>query len=158
MLWWCCVKYRDKWCQICGWTPPEPELLEAHHVYFRSHGCWRVQFDTDFGVSLCHHEHQIAPYAPHQNNERFLDLIIPRIQQDSPERAARILNFLNNPIELCSEEPDYHKIAGRLRAELKIRKEHYEIDKYGHDEVYRGRKIGKKRELMAIAPAASGVR
>jgi len=139
MLWWACVKYRDKWCQICGWTPPEPLLLEAHHVYFKSHGCWRVQFDTDFGVSLCNYEHQHAEYAPHRSNEKFLEMIIPRIQPD--ERTAKILKFLNNPIELCSEIPDYHKIRARLREELKLRKEHFEIDKYNHDPIYRGRPV-----------------
>lgn len=128
-LWRWCVKYRDRFCVICGWTPPELYQLEAHHIWFRSAGNWKVLFDIDFGVSLCHGCHLEKEYAPHIDNEKFLEKILPRIKQDSPERAAKIINFLNNPKEILTEKSWYAEIAADLQLKFRELESSYWMNK-----------------------------
>lgn len=135
-LWRLCVKYRDKWCVICGKVLEKPEMLEAHHIYFRSSGNWKVQYDIDFGCALDHKHHQEAPDAPHVDNQAFIDKLLPRL---SHERQAKIAEFLMNPKEVCTEKADYHQICCDLALKLKELQEWFEIDKYSTDEVYKGR-------------------
>lgn len=135
-LWSLCVKYRDQYCVICGKTFEKPEMLEAHHIHFRSAGNWKVQYDIDFGCALDHKCHQEAPDAPHVDNQAFIDKLMPRL---SHERQAKLCEFLMNPVEICTEKPDWHEICAGLARKLKELKEWYEIDKYSSDEIYHGR-------------------
>lgn len=130
VLWRECVKYRDRFCIICGWISPELGQLEAHHIWFQSAGNWKVLFDIDFGVSLCFHCHLEKEYAPHVDNEKFLAKILPRIKQDNPERAAKITNFLNNPKKVLKEKPCYAEIAADLQLKCKELKSLYWMNRY----------------------------
>lgn len=135
-LWSQCVKIRDKFCIICGYSPENPLTLSAHHVHFLSQGNWQILFDIDFGVALCPDCHLTRPAAPHVDNKAFIDKLLPRL---SHERQAKLCEFLMNPVEICTERPDWHKIASGLAIKLKELREFYEIDRYSTDEVYRGR-------------------
>ena len=114
-LWRNIVKLRDRWCQICGAIP-----IESHHIIFQSHGNWQIQFDTDFGVSLCFECHHKKPYAPHVNNKLFLDKIIPRLPE---ERALKVSTYLNNPKKPQIIKPDFKLIRHLLKKQLKELKE-----------------------------------
>ena len=111
-------------------------MLEAHHIYFRSSGNWKIQYDIDFGCALDFTHHHKAPDAPHVNNQAFIDKLMPRL---SHERQAKLCAFLMNPEEICTETPDWHEITTGLALKLRELKEWYEIDKYSTDEIYRGR-------------------
>jgi len=128
-LWRQCVKLRDRFCVICGWTPPELGQLNAHHIWFQSAGNWKVLFDIDFGTSLCRWCHLEREYAPHVDNEKFLEKILPRIKQDSPDRAAKIIKFLNEPKEVLTEKPCYAEIAGKLQLKFKELESSYWMNK-----------------------------
>jgi len=119
-LWKQCVKYRDRWCVVCGWA-----TIEAHHIYFQSQGNWKVQYDIDFGVSLCPAGHRYKEFAPHVNNGKFLDKILPRIRQVDTERAAKVIAFLNEPQKTCAEKPCFAEIAAKLQLQLTELKELY---------------------------------
>ena len=120
-LWSECVSYRDRWCIITG----EPQG-EAHHLIFRSEGCWQIQFDTDYGVYLCSYCHKEAPYAPHVDREAFEEKVINFIEDEV--RRQKIIRTWSKAIPLSNGPPPWVEIAGRLALELKERKEQFEMD------------------------------
>ena len=56
-------------CQtVCG-----RPAAERHHIFdgkWKTY--WQLWTDHHFQVALCHHCHQIAPFAPHVDNKLFL--------------------------------------------------------------------------------------
>ena len=132
--------YRDMFCIRCG----TPYFEEGHHLWFRSRKIWIVQLDPDFIVRLCREHHREAPDAPHVDEQASRDVILPLIAQKDPQRAQKVISFLNNPhnseqYRLSQEKPQYDVIAADLIMRLKDAQEQYELDMIGTDEVYRGR-------------------
>lgn len=132
--------YRDMYCILCG-TPYFPE---GHHIWFKSRKIWIVQFDPDFIVRLCSEHHRKAPDSPHMDELASRDKILPRIAQKDPQRAEKIIRFLNAPhnseeYRLSQEKPHYDEIAADLILRLQDTKEQYELDMVNCDEIFRGK-------------------
>jgi len=111
-LWYEAVHLQGPYCLSCG----QP-VAEAHHIALKSSGNWEIQFDTDFGITLCPEEHRGCENAPHVSPERFESLVLPRLLNTmKPARAAKIQAFLNQPEVLPRDKPDFKAIRRRLTA------------------------------------------
>lgn len=94
-------------CEICG------ELgLHQHHIFF---GKWKLDWRTfsnpDFYACLCTEHHLYAPEAPHVDNNTFLAIFLPKIEES---RCEAIMGFeRGNP-----GRPDYKQIRADLKQQL----------------------------------------
>ena len=110
-LWAVVVKLRDRHWQLCG-----RPVCDAHHIFFLSQGNWAILFDTDYGVGLCTRCYEEEPFAPHKDNELFLEKLIPRLPEERTEKILKYKNSVKKPNPL---PPPWVLIKGQLRTELK---------------------------------------
>lgn len=111
-LWYEAVHLQGPYCLSCG----QPGA-EAHHIVLKSSGNWEIQFDTDFGITLCPEEHRGCENAPHVSPDRFETLVLPRLLNTmEPARAAKIQAFLSHSEAIPIGKPDFKAIRRRLTA------------------------------------------
>lgn len=115
-LWSAVVKLRDGACLACLLSAELSTTLESHHLVFRAQGDWRVQFDPDFGVTLCGWHHRQGPQAPHQNNNRFeADILPAAILLMDEERQGKVQAYLESPSPPAKGFPNFEEIRKQLR-------------------------------------------
>jgi hypothetical protein len=72
-------------------------------------------FDPDYGVALCAIHHKTDPEAPHVDNDKFFDKIIPRLPSD---RRAKVLAYQNLPKQSVLEKIDWKLLKFSLQQQL----------------------------------------
>lgn len=95
-------------CEMCG------ELgLHQHHIFFgKWRSDWRTFSNPDFYACLCTDHHLYAPDAPHVDNETFLAIFLPKVEDS---RSEAITGFEGgNP-----DSPDHKEIRANLQQQRK---------------------------------------
>ena len=113
------VKLRDGGCVACLLAGRAALGVEAHHIIFQAQGNWRIQYDPDFGLTLCPWHHRHSPEAPHVSPLRFEAEVLPHAIQlmDSP-RHEKLLACVSDPSPPAEGYPDFKAIRKRLRARI----------------------------------------
>ena len=110
-LWGAIVKRRDRQCILSGST----YQLEAHHLFLKSQGNWKILFDPDYGVTLDQNYHIEAHGI---DREEIFERIIRIILQEDEERALKILKHKNEPKKSQVINPPFPIIYQRLKEQL----------------------------------------
>jgi len=93
-------------CEICGKT-----AVHLHHIFFGARKSdWRSYSSPDFYASLCPQHHLYAPESPHKDNQTFLAIFLPKIEQ---ERRQAIMAFDEDHSR--PPKPDYKAIHANLK-------------------------------------------
>ncbi len=85
---------------------------------------------------LCIRDHEIAPYAPHENNKRFLEKLIDKLPDG--EKRNKILRYIGGLKPIKTIFPGYKTLVMQFKAEIdKIKDDSWMDD--GIEGIYSGR-------------------
>ncbi len=114
LIWRQVVKEREhETCEICG----SHSNIHIHHIIFRSVCPKSLRYVTKLGACLCDKCHQHRDYAPHKDNDKFLEKYLAIIEIKDNNRFQYIKIILETVNEFDTTGIDIKKVHSNLKDE-----------------------------------------